>query len=178
MIASKYSSTFTNRHRVAAPIAQLNRLVRKQSYSNLNQNLPKWFPHLSASEWKVSEVFSHFHKFVVMKCYTFHQQVDGIDQNVPPGNLSENFPKARSLTQALTNNNLLLQGGRSTCSIMQWKFLWLISHNHQEFLPMHTAIPKRNLKNFLVRDRVLSVAAGKFFLCNPFIGVLTFTTSH
>jgi len=33
-----------------------------------------------------------------MKCYTFHQKVDGIDQNVPPGNLSETFPKARNLT--------------------------------------------------------------------------------
>jgi len=47
-----------------------------------------------------------------MKCYTFNQKVDDIDQNVLPGNLSETFPKARNLTQALTNNNLLLQGAR------------------------------------------------------------------
>jgi len=35
------------------------------------------------------------------KTCTFHQNVDGIDQNVPRGNLSENFPKTRNLTLKL-----------------------------------------------------------------------------
>jgi len=57
--------------------------------------------------------FSHFQKLVVRKYYTFHQKVGDIDQNVPLGNLSETFPKARNLTQALTNNNLIPQGSSS-----------------------------------------------------------------
>ena len=140
---------------MATPAAHLNSLVCKQNHSN--QNLPMLFPYLSASEWKVSEVFSHFHKFVVRKYYIFHQKVDGIDQNMCRENLSETSPRACNLIQALTNNNLLLPGTRSMWSTIQWKFLCLISHNHQEFHPMHTAIPKWNLKH--CRDRICLLLA-------------------
>jgi len=55
--------------------------------------------------------------------YFTPESYSGIDQNVPRGNLSETFLKARGLTQALTNNNLLLKGASSTCSTtVQWRF--------------------------------------------------------
>jgi len=44
------------------------------------------------------------------------------------------------------------------------KVSFLISHNHQELHPMHTAIPKRNLKTVSVPNRAWSVAAGEDFL--------------
>jgi len=60
-------------------------------------------------------------KFASSYTNAFHQKVDIIDQHVPRGNLPETLPKARNLTQALSNNNLLLKGARSTCSAMQFQ---------------------------------------------------------